>query len=60
MKVFITCLGTETNTFSNMPTGMTNFEETMLYHGDATRPVLRYLPCLWSSGEKRPKLPGPK
>ncbi len=36
MKVFITCLGTETNTFSNMPTGMTNFEETMLYHGDAT------------------------
>ena len=36
MKVFITCLGTETNTFSNMPTGLTNFEETMLYHGDAT------------------------
>jgi microcystin degradation protein MlrC len=36
VKVFITCLGTETNTFSNMPTGMTNFEETMLYHGDAT------------------------
>ena len=36
MKVFITCLGTETNTFSNMPTGMTNFEEAMLYHGDAT------------------------
>ena len=37
MKVFIACLGTETNTFSNMPTGLTNFEETMLYHGDATR-----------------------
>ncbi len=37
MKVFIACLGTETNTFSNMPTGLTNFEETMLYHGDATQ-----------------------
>jgi len=37
VKVFIACLGTETNTFSNMPTGLTNFEETMLYHGDATQ-----------------------
>ncbi|HIB81007.1 MAG: M81 family metallopeptidase [Gammaproteobacteria bacterium] len=37
MKVFIACLGTETNTFSNMPTGLINFQETMLYHGDATR-----------------------
>jgi len=36
MKVFIACLGTETNTFSNMPTGLQNFQETMLYHGDAT------------------------
>jgi microcystin degradation protein MlrC len=37
VKVFIACLGTETNTFSNMPTGLINFQETMLYHGDATR-----------------------
>jgi microcystin degradation protein MlrC len=37
MKVFIACLGTETNTFSNMPTGMQTFEETMLFHGDATQ-----------------------
>jgi microcystin degradation protein MlrC len=36
MKVFIACLGTETNTFSNMPTGLQNFQETMLCHGDAT------------------------
>ena len=36
MKVFIACLGTETNTFSNMPTGLQNFQETMLFHGDAT------------------------
>lgn len=35
-KLFIACLGTETNTFSNMPTGMENFAETMLFHGDAT------------------------
>jgi microcystin degradation protein MlrC len=35
-KLFIACLGTETNTFSNMPTGLENFEETMLFHGDAT------------------------
>ena len=37
MKTFIACLGTETNTFSSMPTGMATFEETMLFHGDATR-----------------------
>ena len=36
MKVFIACLGTETNTFSNMPTGLQTFAETMLHHGDAT------------------------
>jgi microcystin degradation protein MlrC len=36
MKVFIACLGTETNTFSPIPTGLANFEETMLYRGDAT------------------------
>jgi len=35
-KLFIAYLGTETNTFSNMPTGEQTFAETMLYHGDAT------------------------
>ena len=37
MRTFIACLGTETNTFSPMPTGLATFEETMLYRGDATR-----------------------
>jgi len=37
MKVFIACLGTETNTFSPIPTGYDSFCETMLYRGDATR-----------------------
>ena len=37
MKVFIACLGTETNTFSSMPTGMRTFEDTMVFRGDATR-----------------------
>jgi len=37
MKVFIASLGTETNSFSSMPTGMRGFEDTMLFHGDATR-----------------------
>ena len=37
MKVFIACLGTETNTFSSMPTGVQTFEDTMLFRGDATR-----------------------
>ena len=36
MKMFMACLGTETNTFSPMPTGHQTFAETMLYHGDAT------------------------
>ncbi|HZD26332.1 MAG TPA: M81 family metallopeptidase [Alphaproteobacteria bacterium] len=37
MKVFIACLGTETNTFSPLPTGAETFAETMLFRGDATR-----------------------
>lgn len=37
MKVFIACLGTETNTFSPLPTGHAGFADTMLYHGDGTR-----------------------
>ena len=36
MKTFIACLGTETNTFSPIPTGLETFEETLLFHGDAT------------------------
>lgn len=36
-KTFIAALGTETNSFSSMPTGMATFEETMLYYGDATQ-----------------------
>jgi microcystin degradation protein MlrC len=36
LKTFIACLGTETNTFSPMPTGMETFAENLLYHGDAT------------------------
>ncbi len=37
MKVFIASLGTETNTFSPLPTGEETFAETMLFHGDATK-----------------------
>lgn len=37
MKTFIACLGTETNSFSSMPTAMTTFEDTMLYWRDATQ-----------------------
>lgn len=37
MNVFIACLGTETNTFSPLPTGEDGFREWMLFHGDATR-----------------------
>ncbi len=36
MKIFIACLGTESNSFSPIPTGMENFRETMLFDGDAT------------------------
>ena len=36
MRVFIACLGTETNTFSSLPTGERTFRETTLFDGDAT------------------------
>jgi microcystin degradation protein MlrC len=36
MHLFMACLGTETNTFSSLPTGMQGFKETMLCHGDGT------------------------
>ncbi len=34
MHLFIACLGTETNSFSPIPTGMQEFADTMLCHGD--------------------------
>ncbi|WP_341910052.1 M81 family metallopeptidase [Ferrovibrio terrae] len=37
MNVFIACLGTETNTFSPLPTAEAGFREWMLYRGDATK-----------------------
>jgi microcystin degradation protein MlrC len=37
MKVFIACLGTETNTFVPFPTGRRNFETFGVHRGDATR-----------------------
>jgi microcystin degradation protein MlrC len=37
MKVFIACLGTETNTFVPFPTGRRNFEESGVFHGDVTK-----------------------
>jgi microcystin degradation protein MlrC len=37
MKVFIGALGTETNTFSPLPTGWDGFKETLFCRGDATK-----------------------
>ena len=37
MKVFIACLGTETNTFVPFPTGRRNFESFGVCHGDVTK-----------------------
>lgn len=37
MKLFIAALGTETNTFSPIPTAMRGFEQSMLFRGDATQ-----------------------
>ncbi len=36
-RSFIACLGTETNTWSPIPTGLATFQDTLLRHGDATR-----------------------
>ena len=36
MRVFIACLGTETNTFSSLPTGEKTFRDTACFDGDAT------------------------
>ena len=38
MRVFIACLGTETNTFSSLPTGELTYLDTALFDGDATPP----------------------
>lgn len=45
MKVFISGLITETNTFSPLPTGLENYQETALFHGDASQ-----FDCRWASG----------
>ena len=37
MKTFIACLGTETNSFSSMPTGMQTFRDSMYFERDATQ-----------------------
>ena len=37
MRVFIACLGTETNTFSSLPTGEQTYRDTTYFDGDATR-----------------------
>ena len=36
VRIFIACLGTETNTYAPMPTGLATFADTMLHRGDAT------------------------
>jgi microcystin degradation protein MlrC len=36
MKIFIACLGTETNTFSSLPTGLAAFADIMLRRGDGS------------------------
>ena len=36
MRVFIACLGTETNTFSSLPTGEQTYRDTAVFDGDAT------------------------
>ena len=42
-RTFIACLGTETNTFSPIPTGLATFADTMLHRGDATaHPAVLY------------------
>lgn len=36
-RTFIACLGTETNTWSPIPTGLATYQDTLLRRGDATR-----------------------
>ena len=37
MKIFIACLGTETNTFSPIPTGYEAYASYMIYHGETSQ-----------------------
>ena len=37
MKIFISQLATETNTFAAFPTGSGGFEEYGIFHGDASK-----------------------
>ncbi len=56
MKLFMAALATETNTFSPIPTGRQNFEETVLAFGDATEraPMFFTAPLhVWRSEAKR-------
>ena len=49
-KIFTACLGTETNSFSPIPTGLKLFERTMLVRGGAhgDKPGMFALPLiLW-------------
>jgi len=47
-RLFTACLGTETNSFSPIPTGMSVFENTLLVRGGnfGTRPALFALPLI--------------
>ena len=46
-KLFIASFGAETNTFSPIPTGLQNFEETILHHGDFTKSAMSgFLPSM--------------
>ena len=42
MKLFIAALGTETNTFSPLPTGQQNFDETLYLRQDGSRRSAHY------------------
>lgn len=52
MKTFIACLSTETNTFSPIPTGYSNFAETFLVRGGeyGEKPIAFALPLLLYRG----------
>ena len=54
-KLFIAALGTETNTFSPIPTALRGFEQSMLFRGDATQhpPMLFSEPLhVWAKAGK--------
>ena len=55
MRVFIACLGTETNTFSSLPTGEQTYRDTAVFDSDATRhaPRSRHLPAHLARARRR-------